>query len=92
MPLGRNNVSEGLVDLRPTLQRIENGTRLAHRNDGTIFKNREALLPLRGDGYYREYVHPTPSIIGPGPQRIVSGGEGELFYTPDHYQTFTQIR
>lgn len=34
----------------------------------------------------------TKEIDGPGPQRIIKGGNGEFFYSPDHYQTFTQIR
>ncbi|UFI47588.1 ribonuclease domain-containing protein [Pseudomonas savastanoi] len=42
-------------------------------------------------GYYTEYVHPTPGIVGPGPQRIVVGKGGEMYYTADHYKTFMML-
>ncbi|WP_407082811.1 ribonuclease domain-containing protein [Pseudomonas germanica] len=42
--------------------------------------------------YYTEYVHPTPGIAGPGPQRIVVGKGGEMYYTADHYKTFIPIK
>ncbi|WP_336985143.1 ribonuclease domain-containing protein, partial [Asaia sp. HN128] len=82
----------GNVDLRPTIERIENGISHQHRNDGSIFKNKEQNLPVRPPGYYTEYVVPTPNFQGPGPQRIVVGKSGEMYYTPDHYQTFTKVR
>jgi guanyl-specific ribonuclease Sa len=63
----------------------------SHRNDGAEFQNRERRLPKRPAGYYREWVHPTPGLGGPGPQRIVTGGEGEIYYTPDHYRTFERL-
>ena len=53
--------------------------------------NKEGLLPARPRGYYREWVHPTPGVSGPGPQRIVTGSGGEVFYTPDHYKTFIPL-
>ncbi|WP_175181505.1 ribonuclease domain-containing protein [Achromobacter aegrifaciens] len=33
-----------------------------------------------------------PGIAGPGPQRIVVGKGGEMYYTADHYKTFIQIK
>jgi RHS repeat-associated protein len=84
-------VAEGVVDVRPTLERIRTGTPHPHVNDGAIFQNREGLLPAKPNGYYREYVHPTPGVNGAGPQRIVVGAEGELYYTPDHYATFIPL-
>ncbi|MGE5195855.1 MAG: ribonuclease domain-containing protein [Anaerolineae bacterium] len=59
--------------------------------NGAIFKNFEGLLPKRDLGYYREFVVPTPGIRGAGPQRIISGKNGELFYSPNHYQSFTKM-
>jgi ribonuclease T1 len=85
-------VFQGTIDLAPTLERIERGEANRHRNDGTSFQNREDRLPRKPAGYYKEYVHPTPHQNGPGPQRIIMGKEGEVWYTPDHYKTFTQIR
>jgi guanyl-specific ribonuclease Sa len=91
-------VTEGTVDLKPTLDRIASGGRFPHRNDGSIFQNRplpgrtSPELPAQAPGYYREYVHPTPGISGPGPQRVIVGQGGEMFYTPDHYQTFIPLQ
>lgn len=91
-------ISLGDVDLAPTLERIKAGERLEHRNDGSVFHNypasggRGCLLPQKPDGYYHEYVHPTPGISGPGPQRIIIGGHGEIYYTPDHYESFIPIQ
>lgn len=82
----------GDVDLAPVLARIEAGERDAHRNDGGIFRNREGLLPARPDGHYREYVIRTPGIAHAGPQRLVVGRAGEVFYTADHYASFRRIR
>jgi guanyl-specific ribonuclease Sa len=81
----------GDIDLAPTLDRIERGERLSYAHDGTTFQNRERRLPARPAGYYREYVHPTAKVAGPGPQRVVVGREGETYYTPDHYRTFRRI-
>jgi guanyl-specific ribonuclease Sa len=56
-----------------------------------VFQNREKRLPQKPAGYYREWVHPTPGLRGPGPQRIVTGKEGEIYYSPDHYETFRRL-
>lgn len=88
----------GRVDLQATLERIAAGGHYPHRNDGAVFQNRpppgerEPLLPRQAQGYYREYVHPTPGESGPGPQRVVVGRGGEYYYTPDHYQTFIPLQ
>lgn len=84
-------VFQGTVDLRDTLDRIERGQRGSHGNDGSVFQNRERRLPSKRSGYYHEWVHPTPKLRGPGPQRIVTGDEGEIYYTPDHYKTFERL-
>jgi filamentous hemagglutinin len=82
----------GDVDLAPVLERIAAGERDPHRNDGGIFGNREGLLPARARGYYREYVVRTPGITHVGPQRVVLGRDGEVFYTADHYESFQRVR
>jgi ribonuclease T1 len=83
---------QGDVDLAPTLARIEAGERDAHRNDGGVFSNRERRLPQKPAGYYREYVVRTPGISHAGPQRLIIGKQGEVFYTSDHYASFQRIR
>jgi ribonuclease T1 len=85
-------VYRGDVDLWPTLERIEQGVRLRFSHDGIVFENREHRLPRKPDGYYHEYVQPTPNEHGPGGQRLVLGEAGEVYYSPDHYQTFQRIR
>lgn len=83
---------EGDVDLAPVFARIAAGTRDPHRNDGATFANREGRLPRRPRGYYTEWVIRTPGRGGVGPQRLVTGGDGEAWYTPDHYGSFVPVR
>lgn len=84
-------IYRGSIDLGPTVERIAAGKRLRYPNDGATFQNRERRLPGRPSGYYREWVVPTPGEPGPGPQRLVTGEDGEVWYTPDHYRTFRRI-
>lgn len=85
-------VWRGDVDLAPALARIQAGESDPHRNDGGVFQNREGLLPDRSRGHYREYVVRTPGISHAGPQRLVIGADGEVYYTHDHYRSFQRIR
>ncbi len=85
-------VYRGTVDLLPTLERIEQGKKLSFPHDGTVFGNRERRLPRQARDHYREWVHPTKGLSGPGPQRVVTGQNREIYYTPDHYETFKKIR
>ena len=80
-------VGRGTVDVRATVEAVESG-KLTPR---AVFENRESLLPKQAPGYYQEFVHPTPGVRGAGPQRIVRGEGGELYYTPDHYKTFIPV-
>lgn len=82
----------GDVDLAPTLERIKAGRRDSHENDGATFGNFEGKLPRKQQGYYKEYVVRTPNIRHAGPQRLIVGQGGEIYYTPDHYQSFRPIR
>jgi guanyl-specific ribonuclease Sa len=84
-------ICRGPIDLAPTLERIAAGRRLRFPNDGTTFQNRENRLPRRPPGYYREWVVPTPKEPGPGPQRVITGDAGEVWYTSDHYRSFRRI-
>lgn len=87
-----NLAYRGDIDLAPTLDRIARGESDPHSNDGTVFQNREGLLPKQASGYYHEYVVRTPGLDAVGPQRLIIGESGEMYYTPDHYATFTRIR
>jgi guanyl-specific ribonuclease Sa len=80
------------LGIQSTLDRIEKGETFPHRNDGSVFQNRKNILPSTNGETYREYVHPTPRVSGPGLQRIVISSDGHIYYTPDHYKTFLKIR
>jgi filamentous hemagglutinin len=77
-------VYQGRVDLAPTWERVQQGER------GKPFSN--GKLPRRGKSYWREFVHPTDGIRGDGPQRLILGKGGEIFYTPDYHKTFLRLR
>ncbi|MBM4076766.1 MAG: ribonuclease, partial [Planctomycetes bacterium] len=72
--------------------RIARNEKNSHRNDGSTFGNREGRLPKKPFGYYTEYVHPTKGIDGPGPQRVVVGKDGDVWYTPNHYESFKKVK
>jgi len=75
-----------------TIKNIKNGGPFPFPNhDGTTFSNREEMLPSKPLSYYKEYTVPTPGIHSRGAQRIVTGESGEMYYTPDHYNTFERV-
>lgn len=85
-------VYRGKMDLNPTIERIRKGEVLPHRNDGGFFRNRERLLPQKSDReFYREFVQPKFSPKFPGPQRVVIGKDGSVWYTGDHYESFVKV-
>jgi ribonuclease T1 len=83
-------------EARDTLALIRQGGPYPYRKDGTVFQNRERLLPRQPRGYYTEYTVRTPRSRDRGARRIVAGGDprtsGEYWYTEDHYQSFRRIR
>jgi ribonuclease T1 len=78
-------------EARETLALIKAGGPYPYSNDGRTFGNREAHLPKRQRGYYREFTVPTPQLRDRGARRIVAGRRGEFYYTDDHYRTFKRI-
>lgn len=83
-------------EARQTHQLILNGGPFPYQKDGTVFGNRERLLPLKRRGHYREYTVKTPGSRDRGARRIVCGGErptepDACFYTADHYTSFARI-
>lgn len=74
---------------------LSNGS-FPHVKDGTVFGNRERLLPPAARGHYREYTVKTPGLSHRGSRRIVCGGTPPsqpeaCFYTDDHYASFRLI-
>ena len=63
--------------------------------DGSVFGNRERLLPQNTRGYYREYTVKTPGLPNRGTRRIICGGPAKVpdacYYTADHYASFRKI-
>lgn len=80
---------------RSTYALILAGGPFPHDKDGTVFGNRERLLPGAKRGYYREYTVPTPGVRHRGARRIVCGGPVRVpdacYYTRDHYASFRVI-
>lgn len=71
--------------------RIDAGGPFEFDQDGATFENREGFLPDRPPGYYREYTVPTPGSDDRGARRIVTGREGDMYWTADHYDSFAWI-
>ncbi|MER7572295.1 ribonuclease domain-containing protein [Streptomyces sp. NPDC057806] len=75
-----------------TLDLIEQGGPFPYTQDGTVFQNREGILPGQSTGYYHEYTVITPGASTRGARRIVTGEEHqEDYYTADHYASFDLI-
>lgn len=75
-----------------TLDLIEQGGPFPFEQDGTVFQNREGLLPGRSTGYYHEYTVITPGSDTRGARRIVTGEQVEEdYYTADHYASFDLV-
>lgn len=70
---------------------IGDGGPFPYRQDGGVFQNREGLLPRQASGYYHEYTVETPGSSDRGARRIVTGSAGEVYYTDDHYASFSRV-
>ncbi len=87
-------------EARHVLVLVKRGGPFPHEQDGTVFGNREGLLPRQTHGYYSEYTVPTPGLSHRGARRIVAGQgrtgspttSGEYWYTADHYASFRRIQ
>lgn len=78
------------------MKKIYAGGPFKYAKDGTVFGNRERLLPAKNRGFYREYTVKTPGERTRGARRIVCGGikptaPDACFYTDDHYASFRKI-
>lgn len=84
------------LEAQQTAVLIRRGGPFPYAKDGSVFGNRERLLPQRRRGYYREYTVPTPQARDRGARRIICGGARlaepvACYYTADHYASFTRI-
>lgn len=83
-------------EARETRRLIGSGGPFPYEKDGTVFGNRERLLPMEARGFYREYTVKTPGLKHRGARRIVCGGREptrpvNCYYTADHYASFRRI-
>lgn len=74
-----------------TIELIDEGGSFPYDKDGSTFQNREGILPDREMGYYSEYTVITPGSPDRGARRIVAGADGEMYYTDDHYSSFSEV-
>jgi ribonuclease T1 len=84
------------AEARQTEELIRHGGPFAYAKDGSVFGNREGLLPANARGYYREYTVKTPGARDRGARRIVCGGSqptrpDACYYSSDHYASFARI-
>ena len=78
-------------EARRTLGLIARGGPYPYAKDGAVFSNFERLLPRKERGYYREYTVKTPGERDRGARRIVTGRDGEIYWTDDHYESFREV-
>ena len=81
---------------KKTYRLIHAGGPFPYEKDGSVFGNRERLLPAQERGYYREYTVKSRGVQGRGARRIVCGGQQPTrpqtcYYTSDHYSSFKRI-
>jgi ribonuclease T1 len=78
-----------------TLELIHSGGPFPYPQDGTVFQNREAILPDESTGYYHEYTVKTPGSPDRGARRLIGGGTttdpAHVYYTADHYASFCEV-
>lgn len=84
------------VEGQQTYRLILQGGPFPYEKDGSVFGNRERLLPRQARGFYREYTVKTPGARNRGARRIVCGGQEPrkpeaCYYTADHYASFRVI-
>lgn len=80
------------AEANDTLELIEKGGPYPYPQDGTVFENREGILPDQSGDYYHEYTVETPGSDDRGARRIVTGDEEqEDYYTADHYESFDLV-
>lgn len=93
---GTVTLSQLPVEAQRTERLIRAGGPFPYEKDGSVFGNRERLLPRQSRGYYREYTVKTPGVRHRGARRIVCGGQPPTrpeacYYTDDHYASFRRI-
>ena len=93
--------SELPKEARETLALIRKGGPYPYAKDGSIFSNRERILPKQPRGFYHEFTVKTPHARDRGARRVICGGAlvkqppqnlEPCYYTDDHYASFKKIK
>lgn len=79
------------AEARTTVRLIHAGGPFPYSQDGVTYHNYNRLLPRHPDGWYHEYTVRTPGERSRGARRIITGRDGVLYWTPDHYSSFARI-
>lgn len=79
------------AEVAATIDLVERGGPFPYAEDGTVYQNREGVLPACAEGYYHLYTVPTPGTSDRGNRRLVTGQGGEYYYTPDRYVSFVEV-
>ena len=84
---------------RDTLALIRRGGPYPYAKDGSVFSNRERILPKQPRGFYHEFTVKTPRSRDRGARRIICGGAvakqqvlEACDYTDDHDASFKKIK
>ena len=84
-------ISQLPFEVQTTINLISLGGPFPYTKDGTVFKNLEGLLPTQPLQYYRKYIVQTPGATDRGDRRLITGQNGEMYYTEDHYNSFQEV-
>lgn len=88
---GTVKLSQLPAEARRTVALIDRGGPFPYAKDGVVFGNYEKLLPRQKRGFYHEYTVRTPGSRDRGARRIVTGQDGKIYYTDDHYKSFRTV-
>lgn len=75
---------------------IKKGGPFPYSQDGTVYQNREGVLPAQSSSYYHLYTVVTPGDSTRGSRRIITGGSpltspAAWYYTADNFASFCKL-
>lgn len=82
-------VGQGTVHVRPTIDAIESGALKPRNASGYLNKEGHTQLNGKPAGYWQEYH--LLDFRSKSPLRILRGGQGEYFLSPDHYKSIIPL-
>lgn len=89
MRYAQETVPQKALDMAQLIK-ANNGIQLDGYRGGVTFRNDEMVLPSGVS--YKEYdIYPYVRGQNRGAERLVFGDDGSIYYTDNHYETFTRI-